>query len=352
MSRLTNPDRVTVTEPRNSQSDEASIAEAALGWLLRRQEGAPSPEEQARFQAWHDADPRHRAAYAEAAAMWRDAGALEQAFAPLGQELPAKQVADKQAAAPRARKRRWPIFAMASSLLAAACLLFFVAAPSLSHLPGRLLADHGTVAGEQSRVVLPDGSVALLNTDSAIDVAYSGQRRVVTLLHGEVWFQVKKDSERPFDVVAAGGRTTAVGTAFAVRHESGGATVTVTEGVVRVTSPDTETASVQPPSLVEAGQQVSYARGAAPGPVRSIDVVTATAWRHGSLVIRDRPLGEALAEIGRYRPGRLVLLGDGARQSPVTARLALVDIDGGIDALAATHGLSVTRVTNWLVIVR
>ena len=346
-----------MTEPRNSHSDEAAIAEAALGWLLRRQEGSPSAEEQARFQAWHEADPRHRAAYAEAAAMWRDAGALEQAFAPLGQAPANKQVADKQATdavatAPRRRKRRWPIFAMASSLLAAACLLFFVAAPSLSHLPGRLLADHGTVAGEQSRVVLPDGSVALLNTESAIDVAYSGRRRVVTLLHGEAWFHVNKDPERPFDVVAAGGRTTAVGTAFAVRHENGGATITVTEGVVRVTSPDTEQASAQVPSLVEAGQQVSYARGAAPGPVRSIDVATATAWRHGSLVIRDRPLGEALAEIGRYRPGRLVLLGDGARQSPVTARLALVDIDGGIDALAATHGLSVTRVTNWLVIVR
>ena len=349
-----------MTEPRNphgAESDEAAIAEAALGWLLRRQEGSPSTEEQARFQAWHDADPRHRAAYAEAAAMWRDAGALEQAFAPLGQAPVVKQAAVKQATdsiatAPRLRKRRWPIFAAASSLLAAACLLFFVAAPSLSHLPGRLLADHGTVAGEQSRVVLPDGSVALLNTESAIDVSYSGQRRVVTLLHGEAWFQVKKDPERPFDVVAAGGRTTAVGTAFVVRHENGGATITVTEGVVRVASPDSEATSAQVPSLVEAGQQVSYRKGAAPGPVRTIDVVTATSWRHGSIVIRDRPLGEALAEIGRYRPGRLVLLSDGSRQGPVTARLALADIDGGIDALAATHGLSVTRVTDWLVIVR
>ena len=329
------------------KSEEASIEDAALGWLLRRQESAPSAAEQARFQAWHDADPRHRAAYDEVAAMWRDAGALEETFAPQGQEP-----AEKRVLAPPPRRRRWPAFAAASSLLAAACLMFFLAMPWMSHLPARLLADHGTEAGEQRRVVLPDGSVALLNTDSAIDVAYSERRRVVTLLHGEAWFQVNKDAERPFDVVAAGGRATAVGTAFAVRHENGGATVTVTEGVVRVTSPDTEQASAQASSLVEAGQQVSYRKGAAPGPVRSIDAAIVTAWRHGRIVIRNRPLAEALAEIGRYRPGRLILLGDGARQSPVTARLALTDIDSGIDALAATHGLSVTRVTNWLVIVR
>ena len=100
-----------MTEPRNSHSDEATIAEAALGWLLRRQEGSPSTEEQARFQAWHDADLRHRAAYAEAAAMWRDAGALEQAFAPLGQAPAAKRAAaktasDESATVPRLRKRR------------------------------------------------------------------------------------------------------------------------------------------------------------------------------------------------------------------------------------------------------
>ncbi len=148
--------------------------------------------------------------------------------------------------------------------------------------------------------------------------------------------------------MAAVSRAAAVETAFAVRHENGGATITVTEGVVRVASPDGEATSAQAPSLVEAGQQVSCRKGAAPGPVRTIDVVTATSWRHGSIVIRDRPLGEA-AEIGRYRPGRLVLLGDGSRQGQVTARLALADIDGGIDALAATHGLSVTRVTDWLV---
>jgi transmembrane sensor len=346
-----------VTEPSPPQGpdrDAAAIADAAQDWLLRRQGGSPTAAEQARFAAWCDADPRHRAAYAEVAALWRDAAALEHVFAPHGQQQPAQESAQEQVAIPGApppRLVRRRGLAVAFSLLAVAGMLLFVFLPSISYLPEHLLADHATALGEQKRVVLPDGSVALLNTGSAIDIAYTDQRRVVTLLHGEAWFEVVKDANRPFDVVAAAGRATAVGTAFAVRHDDDGATVTVTEGVVGVTSPDTE-AAADAQRLVEAGQQVSYRRGAAPGNVRTLDAAAATAWRYGVIVIRDRPLGEALAEIGRYRTGRVILLGETSRHGLVTARLSLSDIDGGIDALAATHGLTVTRVTDWLLIVR
>jgi transmembrane sensor len=165
---------------------------------------------------------------------------------------------------------------------------------------------------------------------------------------------VQKDASRPFDVVAVDGRTTAVGTAFAVKDVEASATITVTEGIVSVTSPDTASGSAADGNgtLVEAGQQVSYRRGAAPERVVVLDSGATTAWRHGAIVIRNWPLAEALSEIGRYHTGRIVLLGDASRYGSVTARLALTDLDGGIDALAATHGLSVTRVTDYLMIIR
>lgn len=347
-----------MTDPSNPPSPDRAPAEidaAAQDWLLRQAAGPLSPDELVRFQAWRDADPRHRAVYDEVAALWADVGPLEHAFAPRGRDSAAagKRSPDMPARGRLGFQKRWRRLAPLVAGLAVACALVFVLAPTVSHLPTRLLADHSTAAGEQRRVDLPDGSVALLNTDSAIDVAYSDRRRVVTLLQGEAWFEVRKDSERPFDVVAVQGRTTAVGTAFAVRDDAGSASVTVTEGVVSVTSPDaTAAASSDATVLLEAGQQVTYLRGAAPGPVRSVDPSMPTAWRHGVIAIRDRPLAEALAEIGRYREGRILLLGNASRYGPVTARLALRDIDGGIDALAATYGLSVTRVTDWLLIVR
>lgn len=333
--------------PGNDHSNVDDIDAAAQDWFLRRGAGTrSSSEEEARFEAWRNADPRHRAAYEELSTLWSVIDPLEPAFAPEGRMHRTKTL-------PRRWPRRgWMWGGSVASGLAAACLLLFVFGPATSRLPARLLADHSTTAGEQRVVSLPDGSIAWLNTDTAIDVVYSGERRRVKLLHGEALFEVRKDAGRPFDVTAVDGRTTAVGTAFAVKEADGGATVTVTEGTVRVTSPDQASASAEAGTSVEAGQQVSYRRGEAPGPVRGLDAAAATAWRHGAIVIRSRPLAEALAEIGRYHDGRIVLMGSPSRYGEVTARVALADLDGGIDAIAATHGLSVTRVTKYLMIVR
>lgn len=337
-----------MTEPGKRHETVDEIDAAAQDWFLRLGAGDLSAEEHARFEAWRDADPRHLAAYEELRSLWADIDELEPVFAPQGRER-------RRELPPRQRRLRpawWRTGSFATGLVAA-CLLLFVFGPATSRLPARLLADHSTATGEQRMVSLPDGSIAWLNTDTAIDIAYTGERRRVKLLQGEALFEVRKDAARPFDVVAADGRTTAVGTAFAVKEADEGATVTVTEGIVRVTYPDTTTGLVPGTgTLVEAGQQVSYRRGEALGVVRPLDAAAATAWRHGSIVIRGRPLAEALAEIGRYRDGRIVLIGDASRYGAVTARVALADLDGGIDAIAATHGLSVTRVTNYLMIVR
>ena len=122
------------------------------------------------------------------------------------------------APSPTARPRRvfWSRPRLALGAALATCLLLLVLVPSASHLPARLLADYSTGPGGQRTVALPDGSVAILNTDSAIDVDYGRERRMVKLLYGEAHFEVAKDAQRPFQVLAVGGRTTAVGTAFAV----------------------------------------------------------------------------------------------------------------------------------------
>lgn len=301
------------------------IGDAAQEWLLLFATGAPSADDLARFRAWHAADPRHRQAYDEARALWNDIGDLQPAFA----------------ATSRRRQGR----AVAGALFAAGILVaVMVCAP----LMRSLMADHRTGTGQQAMVTLPDGSTAWLNTDTAIDVAFDATHRQVTLLRGEALFEVVKDAARPFAVAAVDGRTTAVGTAFAVRDLDEAATVTVVEGAVRVTSP----AGTGEGMLVEAGQQLAYRRGEAPGMARKLDPADATAWRRGAITIRDRGLADALREIERYRPGRIVLLGDAARFLPVTARIALGDIDGGIAALAATHKLSVFHVTDYLVILR
>lgn len=70
-------------------------------------------------------------------------------------------------------------------------------------------------SGSKTRVVLPDGSVAWLNSDSYVEFPknFSNEARNIDLV-GEAYFEVKKDSLRPFTVRSLGASTTALGTSF------------------------------------------------------------------------------------------------------------------------------------------
>lgn len=325
--------------PSSAPIDDA-IDDAAHDWFLRLREGGVTESDRQAFDAWLSADPRHRLAYDEVTALWRDLASLDPALSP----PPAGRHSPRSANDNRIRHR-------VLGGLIAACLALFAAGAAWD-LPLRLRADRITAAGEQAEVTLPDGTVAFLNTDTAIAVDFTGPDRRVTLLKGEAFFQVAKNPARPFDVEAVGGRARAVGTAYAVRDMDDSAQVTVTEGTVRVTSPMRDGAHGE--VTLTAGERVSYRHGGTPGTVQHMSggETGALAWRRGMIVLDDTPLDQAFAEIGRYLPGRILLLADAAKLQPVTARLAITSLDGGIRALAATHGLKVTQVTRYLMVIR
>jgi len=335
-----------------------AIDEAAQDWFLTLADETATAADHARFAAWRDADPRHRAAYEELCALWADIGALRDATAPPPPSLRSR--GDRSAMRPPPARATQPVpagfgrrHAFGAGIAACLALLLLVATPELTT---RLQADHLTGVGEQARVALPDGSVAWLNTDTAIDVDYDGDDRRIELLRGEAQFEVVPDPARPFAVHAHRGRSTALGTIFAVRrHDPQETTVTVTEGRVEVVSPvglgsDTSTGPTAR-AVLTADERVAYREGAAPGPVQRAPA-KALAWREGAIAIEGLPFAEALAEIDRYRPGRIVLLADTTRLEPVTARLSLNALDRGLEALAATHDLTVTRLTDYLLLIR
>ena len=70
-----------------------------------------------------------------------------------------------------------------------------------------------TVIGQMREIVLPDGSIVSLNTDSEISVAFSPTVRKICLLRGEALFDVAKNKARPFVVWAGGTQVRAVGKA-------------------------------------------------------------------------------------------------------------------------------------------
>lgn len=307
-------------------------ASTARAWIVRLAAAEVAAEDLDRFKAWIAADPAHRAAFERERATWRDLQVLERDFAP------------RPVAAAKPRRR----LVQMAMLAAAACL-----AIAIGYQPLRiaLTTDYGTGTGQRASVTLPDGSVAHLNTDSAIAVRYSAGERRIVLLRGEVLFAVRGDPAKPFRVAALGGISEAVGTAFVVRDRGDQVLTTVTRGKVAVASPEQGQADTT--LQAEAGDQIAYRAGQPPRRMPRADIGAVTAWQQGRIVLDGASFADALAELERYHPGRIVLVGhDPASLRPVSGIFATDRVDQAVAGLAATHGLTVSRLGNFLTILR
>lgn len=163
---------------------------------------------------------------------------------------------------------------------------------------GEWLADYRTATGERRHVELADGSRLTLNTASAVDIRFDGQRRLVELRSGEILIETAKDSARPFIVQTRQGTIRALGTRFTVRQHAGNSEVSVLEHAVAVRGP-----SGAAEVIVETGQTLHFDGHTAARP-QPADLLRSQ-WAQGRLVISDWRLDQLLAELGRYRPGLL-----------------------------------------------
>lgn len=215
-------------------------------------------------------------------------------------------------------------------------------------------ADYATGIGEQAEITLPDGSVAMLNTDSAIAVNFSPEMRLVTLMKGEAGFQVGTVSDTLFRVAALGGNSDALGTLFSVRAIDGRATITVMDGRVRVAGP----AAASDPDHVgagsvelEASEQTSYAAGMRPEPAMRVDTDVEMAWRNGRVIFEGRLPGSAVAELGRYLSERIVMAPGVDPDIPVSAIFSTRDALSAVRALAGTQGRTARRIPGLMIVI-
>ncbi|BBA32125.1 putative FecR-like transmembrane sensor [Methylocaldum marinum] len=302
----------------------------ALAWFARLRDSETGAAEREAFAAWRAAKPEHAEAYARVEKLW-NSPALSKALARFPAAVPPVVVRT-----PWRKPRRWA--AAASVLL----LVGWLAAAS--GLIDRWRADYTTVAGEQRRIALADGSTVILNTDSALALDFNDDRRGVRLLAGEAYFEVRSDSARPF-VVSTGNTTVrVVGTRFSVR--TGETTsVAVDSGIVACTNG--QGAGVR----VTAGQRVSISQKTVTPPEQT-DAERAFAWLKGRLIFKDRSLADVLDELDRYHPGIIVMANGKLGDSRVTGNYKLDDTAAVVRALADITGARVITVSPYLTVVR
>lgn len=307
--------------------------------------------ERRKFNDWLSADEVHRATFDRELGLWQMLGGLADDLKDQSLADPSKinqsderysPTSDQQAATrspPAASQRR-----MARAAIGIAASVVLALAYFAEDLRVLALADFSTGTGHISAVTLPDNTKVTLNTGSAISIDYAEHERRIRLLRGEVYFEVEPDNTRPFRVEALTGVSEAIGTAFAVRKKEDAVLVTVTEGNVSV-KPDPETASrsLRRPHVVTAERQITYEAGTLKAPPQQVDVSSTIAWVEGKIVIERLSVSEAIAELDRYFPGRIFVIGS-ARNAPlVDGIFDTQDIETAVRAVAAVQGLSVMR---------
>lgn len=311
---------LTNTPPTDAHRETAAdIEAAAFAWAAKADRGPLSPIDQKALEDWAAADPRRAGAYARALA----ANAYLDRAAALG--------ADYRPARPTMGRRQ--LLTAGGGLLAAGVV--GAAAYGVLRLQDRIVTRRGDVR----RVSLPEGSAITLNTETAIRPRLGRTQRLITLVRGEALFDVAKDADRPFVVLADTIRVRAIGTSFTVRlHDDGRVDVAVREGVVEMRRGD-----ASPLRLYAGDRATAPADGAIARERLSLDrVERGMAWREGRLDLTGLTLGQAAREFGRYADRPILIDDPSVARMKVAGVYNLSDPIGFARAAALSLGLETT----------
>lgn len=152
--------------------------------------------------------------------------------------------------------------------------------------------------GGEYRIELEDGTKVWINSASCLryPVVFSGDTREV-YLEGEAYFEVRRDSSRPFIVHAGDQRVTVLGTSFGMTCYANEVNdyTTLVSGKVKVELQQGKQAFVLKP-----GTQVEYNKESGMVRERRVDVAEFVAWKEGKYVFKQKRLEDILSTLSRW----------------------------------------------------
>ena len=316
--------------PQLTASPDHAVLEQAAYWYVQLKGGEHSTQEKRAWEAWLEADPSHQTAWMRLQTLerqWRDV--------PPDMALPTLE---------EARRHRRRATAKVLGLLMTTGAVGWVTRESV---PWRVWgSDYRVGVGQHRELALADGSRIDINTDTALDVEYTEDARLIRLHRGEIAVRTAADVRgagqpaRSFLVETPHGRIRALGTFFSVRIRARETEVAVYEHAVELRPNEARGLAHR----LETGQRAAFSDHAVG--MTGVANVNQIAWRRGMLVAIDQPLGAFVDELTRYRSGMLV-----CDPAVATLRLSgafrLADTTAVLDNLAASLPIRVRYVTRY-----
>lgn len=314
----------------SGERSDPTILEAAAGWMARLRADDADADDRVAFERWLAQDGSNRRAYRSVVQAWEAAGDL----ASDARIRTLHAGAGVNRAGSRIGRRTAAAGALIAAGLATVLLLPRVSVPLPSRITDPLrravpadVRSLETQVGQQATARFSDGTIVRLNTDTLLRVPRWDRERRVELVRGEARFNVARNPNKPFSVLAQGRRVIALGTTFDVRLDEREVSVTLVEGRVRV----------DPVSMVDAPEHAARERAAGSGAgtvmiagsrlvapstgrwrVARIDTARASDWTRRQLLLNERPLAEAVREMNRYSEIKLRVAGPELGTKPVS----------------------------------
>ncbi|WP_197027686.1 FecR family protein [Prevotella sp. 10(H)] len=158
------------------------------------------------------------------------------------------------------------------------------------------LIETSTPLGGQTRLILPDGSVAWINAKSELKYNSNfGKNNRDLLLNGEAYFEVNKNEELPFSVSAGDMKVVATGTQFNVRSypDDYKWEVSLLEGGINVSVSDKHFALIP-------DEKIIYNKTSGELLVEKTDAEMATQWTKGKLSFYQASISEIYKMLERH----------------------------------------------------
>lgn len=195
------------------------------------------------------------------------------------------------------RKTVLRITVAAAIAIVTATLAFFTLQTDIKKNTTTLARSYQTSTGEQKRIILPDGTVVILNSNTNVSLGenYNSKDRKM-YLKGSAFFKVSNDMSRPFSVISDDFSTTALGTSFYVNADSShGFSVKLLEGKVKVNAGKTKATAYLNP-----GQELQYSPANAQFVKQDYDTSYLNKWISGQIIFRNTRVDEAFAILEQW----------------------------------------------------
>lgn len=311
----------------NRPSLRPGLLEEAQNWEARLQ--SRGAETRAEFVAWIRRSPEHLHAYLQLLSIETEFEGLDPKRAidlsPLLTQASSNVVPlhTDEDAAPVGPSCVRPRLYSVAALILVGCGLIGLAV--VAFFRGELQpSDYATAIGEQRRIVLSDGSVVELNTQTHIRVAYRSSSRHIELISGEAVFSVEHNRARPFRVQIGSSVVEDVGTQFSIYARPDSTTmVSVLDGRVRLFSSQfvskddlrakqvqSRNAGGQLPLQLEVGQGARFDAAGRVIARSLINVAEAAAWRQHRMWFENATLEEIATEFNRYNTRHINVVDD------------------------------------------